>query len=68
MASMDLEAGTTGAVVADGIRVTKGPSKKVAVTFMNIGYSVKLKNGTRKEILNGVTGAVAPGEVLAIMG
>ena len=47
---------------------TKGPLKKVAVTFFNVGYSAKLKDGTTKHILNEVAGAVAPGEVLAIMG
>lgn len=46
----------------------QGPIKRVALSFHGISYSVKLKDGATRQILNNVTGAVAPGEVLAIMG
>jgi len=68
----DIEAATTvtGATSNDALSTItkKGPAKRVALGFEKIDYTVKLKNGSTKQILTNVTGAVAPGEVLAIMG
>ena len=52
----------------DSVLIKTGPAKSCVLGFKDINYSVKLKNGSTKVILENVTGAVAPGEVLAIMG
>jgi len=51
-----------------GMFVNRGPEKKCSLSFQDLNYTVKLKDGKEKDILKNVTGAVAPGEVLAIMG
>jgi hypothetical protein len=47
---------------------SQGPAKAKALTFENLTYTIKMRKNVTKMILNNISGAVAPGEVLAIMG
>ncbi|CAH9117565.1 unnamed protein product [Cuscuta europaea] len=64
--SKDLEAGRDKKKIIDS-----GPTLPIFLKFSEISYKVVVK-GTRckgeKEILNGISGGVDPGEVLALMG
>ena len=44
------------------LSVKNGPAKKASLAVKDITYSAKLKDGSTKEILRGVTAGVAPGE------
>ena len=45
-----------------------GPSERCSLAFSDVTYTVKLKDGSTKRVLDRCNGVVAPGEVLAIMG
>ncbi|MQL86844.1 hypothetical protein Taro_019376 [Colocasia esculenta] len=52
-------------------KIAMDPTLPIYLKFTDVKYKVILKgvgNTTEKEILNGITGSVSPGEVLALMG
>ncbi|XP_028784819.1 ABC transporter G family member 22 isoform X1 [Neltuma alba] len=61
----DIEAG------ADKPKLQTEPTLPICLQFREVGYKVVIRGMTtkeEKEILNGITGCVNPGEVLALMG
>lgn len=50
------------------ISLLEGPERRCRLTFDNVGFTVRARNGSTKTILSDVSGAVSAGEVLTIMG
>lgn len=61
---MDIESGNLKLQAAE----SRGCSKGVHISFHNVTYVVRKRDGTDLTVLNNVSGRSKPGRVLAIMG
>eukprot|EP00051_Salpingoeca_urceolata_P006041 m.80290 g.80290 ORF g.80290 m.80290 type:complete len:1328 (-) comp14657_c0_seq3:114-4097(-) len=62
------EAGADTFIVDTSPAGTTFPFMPVRLVFDKLSYEVELKDGTRKMLLNAVSGAAAPGRLMALMG